>query len=302
MQDQQLIQELKKAFSKGVENGVMDLESFLKARRSFNILRIEDLYTEKGGTVPPYRRSDFLILFVRQGSGQRSIGQYTFTIANNSLVILPRYVIHAATYLEKPYGYVISFNPDFLLQQSFSYKLLNSKRVLKPMLQPYLVLTEEQAGEVVAIFETIIKECNSGFEEKKEMIALKLLELLILCDRFFANKAVGTCTIRYSETMQAFNELIETHFRQHRDVQFYAEALHMHPNNLNLIVKKVTGLTPKQIITNRLIIEAKYLLVSTTLTIKEIAYEVGFEDANYFTSFFKKEQHTTPAQYRCQSV
>lgn len=290
------------AFAKGATNGVMDLENFLKTRRSFNILRIEDLYTDKGGFVPPYRRSDFLILFVKQGKGQRTIGQYTFTITNNSLAIIPKYVIHTATYPERPYGYVVSFNPDFFLQQAFPYKLLNSKRVLKPSFQPFLVLTEEQAGEVVAIFETIIEECNSGFEEKKEMIALKLLELLILCDRLFADKAVGEGTIGYSETMQAFNELIETNFRRHRDVQFYAEALHTHPGNLNLIVKKVTGLTAKQTITNRLIIEAKYLLVSTTLTIKEIAYELGFEDPNYFNSFFKKEKHTTPAQFRHQSV
>ena len=302
MQSQQLIQELKYAFTKGIANGVLDLEPFQKARGAFNILRLEDLYSDKGGTVPPYRRSDFLILFARKGNGQRSIGQYTYSIVNNSLAILPKNVIHAATYFEKPYGYVISFNPDFLFQQAFSYKLLINKRVLKPMLKPYLVLNEEQAIELVDIFETIIKECDSDFEEKKEMIALKLLELLILCNRYFANKEGYTFTARFSETMQAFNELVETHFRQQRSVQFYAEALHMHPNNLNLVVKKVSGLSPKQVISNRLVIEAKYLLVSTTLTIKEIAYELGFADANYFISFFKKEQQATPAQYRSQFV
>ena len=96
--------------------------------------------------------------------------------------------------------------------------------------------------------------------------------------------------------------VIESNFSKHREVQFYADALHTHPNNLNHIVKKATGLTAKQTITNRLIIEAKYLLVSTTLSVKEIAYELGFEDANYFNSFFKKDQQTTPAQYRIQLV
>jgi AraC family transcriptional regulator, transcriptional activator of pobA len=298
MQDPNLIQELKKAFSLGVENGVIDLERFLASRSSFNILRLEDLYSDEGGKVPPYRRTDTLILFVKKGNGQRSISHYTFPIGNNSMAVIPSHVIHAATYFEKPYGYVITFNPDFFLQQAFPYKLLNSKRVLKPSLQPFLVLTQDQAVEVITIFESIIEECNSGFEEKKQMIALKLLQLLILCDRFFASKAISEKTFGYSETMEVLNGLIETNFRQHREVQFYAEALHMHPNNLNLIVKKVTRLTTKQTITNRVIIEAKYLLVSTTLTIKEIAYELGFEDANYFNSFFKKDQHTTPAQYR----
>ena len=71
---------------------------------------------------------------------------------------------------------------------------------------------------------------------------------------------------------------------------------------MNHIVKKATGLTAKQTISKRIVIEAKYLLSSTTLSVKEIAYELGFEDANYFISFFKKEQQTTPTQYRTQPV
>lgn len=134
------------------------------------------------------------------------------------------------------------------------------------------------------------------------MIALKLLELLILCDRFFTHQDICDCTADYTEVILTFNELLETNFRHHRDVQFYAAAMHTHPNNLNHMVKKATGLTAKQTINNRLVIEAKYLLSSTTLTIKEIAYELGFEDPNYFISFFKKEQLATPSQYRLQTV
>lgn len=302
MQDTALIQELGHAFSKSVKDRVIDLDSFLLNRKSLSLLRLEDLYIKTKGIIPPFRQSEFLVLFVKEGAGKRSIGHYTFNIENNSLAIVPKHVIHAATYTGQPMGYLISFNPDFFLQQAFSYKLLNSKRVLKPSLQPFMVLTEEQANEITNIFEKIIEECDNGFEEKKQMVALKLLELLILCDRFFKEKAECDCTFDYSDILQTFNELIESNFVKHRDVYFYADALHTHPNNLNHIVKKATGLTAKQTIINRLIIEAKYLLVSTTLSIKEIAYELGFEDPNYFNSFFKKDQQATPASYRNQLV
>jgi AraC-like DNA-binding protein len=302
MQNQRLIQELQLAFSKGVKDGVIELDGKLMDRKDFNILRLEDLYLETKGVIPPFRQSDFMILFVKQGSGKRSIGHYTFTIEDNSLAVIPKRVIHAATYNSQPTGYLITFHPDFFLQQSFSYKLLDNKRVLKPSLQPFMVLSNEQATEMTDIFEKIIEECNSGFEEKKQMIALKLLELLLLCDRFFTEKAACDCTLGYSDLLQTFNELIESNFTRHRNVQFYADALNTHPNNLNYLVKKATGLTAKQTITNRLIIEAKYLLVSTSLTVKEIAYELGFEDANYFISFFKKDQHATPLLYRHQPV
>lgn len=302
MQDKQFLSDLKRAFSKVVENGVVDLDKFLVQHESFNVLRLEDLYAVNGSHVPPFRRSAFLILFVKKGTGTRSIGHYHFSISTNTLAVIPKHIIHAATYTSKPYGYLVAFDAEFFTQQAFPFKLLNTKRVLRPSLRPFLMVSEEQAEELTIIFEKIIEECNSGFEEKKEMIALKLLELLILCDRFFTQQDRCDCTADYTEVILTFTELLETNFRRHRDVQFYALAMHTHPNNLNHVVKKATGLTAKQTINNRLVIEAKYLLSSTTLTVKEIAYELGFEDPNYFISFFKKEQHATPSKYRLQPV
>ncbi|HEU4902007.1 MAG TPA: AraC family transcriptional regulator [Flavisolibacter sp.] len=302
MQDLHLLKELQRAFSKPVVNGFIELDRLVLARPSFNIFRLEDLYAGTKGIIPPYRQSNFLVLFVREGAGKRLIGPNTFTIRNNSLAIIPPRVIHASTYTMQPRGYFIIFRADFLLQQAFPYKLLTSKSVLKPSCQPFTVLNCWQAADITAVFEKIIEECNSGYEEKKQMIALKLLELLLLCDRFFREKTAGEDTPDYPALLQTFNELIEHHFARHRNVQFYAAALHTHPNHLNALVKKATGLTAKQSITNRLVSEAKYFLVSTTLSVKEIAHELGFEDPNYFISFFKKNQHITPAGYRRQFV
>jgi AraC family transcriptional activator of pobA len=298
MRDPSIIKGLYQAFSKGKENGVLDLDNYFISRDTFNLARIEDLYGKTNGVIPPYRQSDVLIIFLKKGTGRRSIAHYTFDMQDNSLVIIPPRVIQAAKYTSQPQGYFIMFNSDFFLKQAFSYKLLNSKRVLKPTVLPIMKLSQEQGVEIAAIFEKIIEECDNGFEERKQMIALKLLELLILCDRYLSD--IGKCdyTEGYGQILQTFNELIENNFTKHREVLFYANALHTHPNNLNHIVKKETGYTAKQTIINRLIIEAKYLLVSTTLSIKEIGYELGFEDANYFISFFKNEQSVTPLKFR----
>ena len=301
MQDPHLLKDIQRAFLKSEKEGVLDLDKVLFRKDSFNLIRLEDLYVETKGVIPPFRQSEFFVLFVKQGAGTRSVGQYSFPIKNNSLVIVTRRMIHAAKYTSRPEGYLITFRPDFFLQQSFSYKLLQ-KRVFGSLTQPYVVLTESQAKDVADLFEKIIEECDSGFEEKRQMIALKVLELLILCDRFFGEMVEYDTELTHSRPLETFQELIESHFTQHRDVHFYAEALHTHPNNLNHIVKKATGLTAKQIITNRLIIEAKYLLASTELSIKEIAFELGFEDPNYFTTFFRKEQNASPAQYRSKPV
>jgi AraC-like DNA-binding protein len=302
MQDRHFIQEMERAFSKPVANGVVELDNLLFNRSSFNVLRLEELYVKTKGIIPPYRQSDHFIVFVKQGTGKRSIGQYTFTIQDNSLAVVPRKIIHTATYTSKPEGYLICFSADFFVQQAFSFDLLNKRKVLKSSSQHFMLLHAEQAQEISGIFEKIIEECNSHFEERKQMIALKILELLIMCDRLFKENISRDCTASSPDLLQRFNELIEDNFAEHRNVQFYAEVLHTHPNNLNQLVKKATGLTAKQTINKRLVLEAKSLLVSTALSIKEIAYKLGFEDPNYFISFFKKEQHATPAHYRTEPV
>ena len=275
MTDIGLIDELKVIFSKSKRIGIIDLDNFLGNRKSFNLLRLEDLYEKTKGVIPPFRKSDFFILFVKEGRGTRSIGAYTFPIKDNTLAVIPKRVIHAALYSCRPTGYLVALNPDFFVRQSLPYKLLNNKKLLKSTVRPFVVLTEDQATQVINIFEMMIEECNSTHQEKKEMIALKVLELLILGDRFFASNLRFDTAETTSDTIQRLNELIEKHFLKHRDVHFYADALHTHPNNLNHIVKKATGLTAKQTVTDRLLLEAKYLLVSTNMTVKEIAFELG---------------------------
>jgi AraC-like DNA-binding protein len=302
MQDFQLVQQLGQAFTNKVKQAVIDLDNILVDRNSFSLVRVEELYARTKGLVPPYRQSDFLIIFVKTGEGKRSIGPYTYPVKANSLAIIPQRIIHASSYTSPPTGYFITFNPDFFLQQAFSYKLLNNKKVLKPSHSSYLVLNKVQADVITGIFEQIIGECDSRLEEGKQMIALKLLELLVLCDRYISDEDHPDGTHDYSTILQTFNDLIEHHFAKHHDVHFYANALHTHPNNLNHIVKKETGLTAKQTIIKRLIFEARYLLVATTLSVKEIAYQLGFEDPNYFISFFKKEQSVTPVDFRKRNV
>jgi AraC-like DNA-binding protein len=302
MENQHLINDLQRVFSRPATGGVLDLDDFSINRRSFELIRLEHLYDKTKGVIPPFRQSEFLLLFVKKGAGKRTIGRHTFSISDNSLAIVPPRVIHASTYTDRPEGYLITFNADFFLQQSFSYKLLKGKRVYGAADVPYTRLSAMQAQEVTAIFETIIAECAGNFEEANQMIALKVLELLILCDRLFCEGTPCEYTSSPTNTVQLFNELVEAKFSQSRQVQFYAHALHTHPNNLNYIVKKATGITAKQTISNRVMAEAKSLLGSTSLSIKEIAYELGFEDPNYFISFFTKEQKRTPAAFRSELV
>lgn len=97
---------------------------------------------------------------------------------------------------------------------------------------------------------------------------------------------------------ERLNTLVRLHFKQHKKVAFYASRLHVHPNYLNGFIKRKTGLTAKQIIQEAVLIESKALLIHTDLSIKQVAYELGFTDPNHFSSYFKKETGQCAIQFR----
>src|ERR1043165_5969676 len=98
MQNVHLLEELQLAFSKKSGSKVIDLDNAITNRRSFSVLRIEDLYQKTRGIIPPFRRSDFCLVFVKHGSGKRSIGHATFTMRKNTLAVVSQRMIHAVRY------------------------------------------------------------------------------------------------------------------------------------------------------------------------------------------------------------
>ena len=87
--------------------------------------------------------------------------------------------------------------------------------------------------------------------------------------------------------VQRFKNLVETHFQQWHQVKEYAAALSVSPNYLNEVIKSTIGISAKDFIQNRLLLEAKRTAVFTGKSSKEIAFELGFDDPSHFSKFFR---------------
>jgi AraC-like DNA-binding protein len=87
--------------------------------------------------------------------------------------------------------------------------------------------------------------------------------------------------------VQRFKNLVETRYQQWHQVRDYAGALNVSPNYLNEVIKSNIGVSAKDFIQNRLLLEAKRMAVFTGKSIKETAYDLGFEDPSYFSKFFR---------------
>jgi AraC family transcriptional activator of pobA len=299
--DSEIIDAYKEVFRRFAKDGVIDMDQRLKHKFSYQIHRLEDVIPKLNGVVPPNRQSMYYITFFKKGVARKTVGMFNFEIKKNTLLLIPRRVIHSTLYESlQCSGYVLNFNIDFFLNNAFPKKLIVEKKVFKSSLKPWLAVTAAQRRLLEPIFEAILQENAAAQQGKNQMIAVKILELLILCDRLFTNAETTNEENIYHPTVEKFNQLIEDNFTKTRAVAFYADALNVHPGHLNFLMKKHNGLNAKKTIDNRIVLEAQSLLATTDYSVKEIADRLGFSDANYFTSFFTRLAGISPTAYRAQ--
>ena len=301
--DNLILSEIKKAIRKFANTDMVDMDDHFSHKFDFQVYRFEDILRNTSRTIPPHKWSYHRIGLIKQGTGEIITGIYKHQAFKNTLIIIPSRVINSSkNWTMDLEGYILWFNIDFFLQSNFPHQYIESKKILNPSVRPYIHLTDEQAKEVEDIFETILKENQGSDTHKDELIALKIIELLILSERLFEEELHLEANLPSVDIIKRFVDLLEANFTKERSVSFYAAALNVHPNHLNLLIKKHTGLTAKDSIQNRLLLETKYLLHSTRLSIKEISNQVGFNDPNYFTVFFRRFENMSPVNYRSSFV
>ena len=126
--------------------------------------------------------------------------------------------------------------------------------------------------------------------------------LSILCTRFYREQhQMGDTDRSQVDLIRSFNYLVEQHFKTLHTVADYAELMHKSPKTLSNLFSKVGGKTPLQYIQERKMLEARRWLHHTDKSIKEVAYDLGFEDLQSFSRFFKKHQGVSPTQFKASA-
>lgn len=166
-------------------------------------------------------------------------------------------------------------------------------------LQPHIKVDDECINEIVSVFKIIRKEKERGDPLSNPILRAYLQVILAVCSKqkTLILKTVSM-EIGQSRDILTFQQYIEQSFLTERSVSFYADKFSLTINAFSKRIKRLLGKTPSQLIQERLILEAKKKLHLTTKQIKEIAYELHFEDEFYFSRFFKKNVGISPLHYR----
>ncbi|WP_332737626.1 helix-turn-helix domain-containing protein [Flavihumibacter sp.] len=236
----------------------------------------------------PHRHNYFTIIWVRHGKGVHLLDLEKMAIEDGSVYFISPGSVHQLTVDGEVDGYVISFTPDFL-----------------PSFYPYgyapvIKVDKEVEADMEEAVAKMMREFSNYYLLRSEILRGFLQIFLIYLTRNFESNPAALNQPRNYETVKAFLTLIDQHYTRLRQVSDYAKELVVTPNYLNELVKKITGHPASYHIQQRIILEAKRLVRYSNHSLKEIAYELGFEDAAHFSKYFKKASGQNFSDYKRQ--
>ncbi len=273
----------------------------------FNIFKIDDFTASlKKGSTMPYNRRAYYKISIISGRNKAQYADKEIDIEKNALLFAtPKIPYHYVPQDDNQFGYFCIFTHDFLVQNK-SGVVLDDLPIFQPGGYPVFQVTDEAVEEITAIFKKMYKEISSDYAYKYDLLRNYVLELI-----HYGQKLQPATSLYPSHTAAArvsslFIELLERQFPiesphqklQLRTAKDYASRLAVHVNHLNKVLKENTGKTTTDIISSRIVQEAKILLKQTDWNISQIAYSLGFEEVAHFSNFFRKQTALAPLAFR----
>jgi len=269
---------------------------------TFTLKRMEDVYRKTNGAPDiPHRHDYYTIIFIERGQGTHFIDFTEYEIADRSIFFIMPGQMHQVILSSEPTGWIITFTEEFLIANSIPDKMINDIYLFNDYGQsPPLPINEND----MPVYENLILQM-AHFQKSLETYTQEAVGSLV---KVFLIQGNNHCSLRKSNNPQlvetsnhilrTFKQLLNKQYATDHMVSDYASALAVTSDYLNKTVKNLTGKSAKDHIQSKLITEAKRSLLFSSLSNKELAYELGFDEASHFNNFFKKITGQTPSEFR----
>ncbi len=273
-------------------------------RLEFEILSIENLRKKREvldhSPTLPHRLSFYIILVITKGSGTHFIDFKPYPYSENSILTISRGQVHAFDKSMQNKGFLILFTDSFLSKNMIHSDILSLSRLYNYHLTPPVITGAQTKGQG---FKIVMKNLQKEYDRpndfaKEEMLRLLLKMLLLKMERLKSALIPQKTNPAYIEKLTLFKTRLDTHFARTRNASDYADMMSVSYKHLNTIRKEISGFTAKQFIDNHVILEAKRYLATTDISIKELTYDMGFDEPTNFVKFFSKHTQMTPAVFK----
>ena len=274
------------------------IDSNTSAGFSFKICAVN---FDKACVIKDEIQSDlFNVIWVKNGRGRYQIDFETYEIEDDTLFFLtPGQILKIEDEAIKE-GYRIAFSQDFYCVESQGKEIACNGVLFNNIYElPFIKLGEADKINFEKLINSFFEELENPGVSHNDLIVTYLKLFLIQATRLKKQQPTKSFDTPNKQSLaDQFSELVEKNFKEKHAVSDYADLLNVAPKTLTKKLHMERASAPSEFIQKRLVLEAKRLLSYSEQSVKEIAYDLGFEDPAYFTRFFTKHATISPNQFR----
>ena len=239
----------------------------------------------------PVRVENYCV-FIFRGEGTIAVDTVPYSYEGNTLLFLSPYQYFQWVEGTANDNLLLEFHGDFYCIEYHKKEVACNGLLFNAIfLHPHIKVTDKR-------FERIEDESKTPSLYSESVLKSYLQLILALASKEKSLLLEHTSLKTEHHLANDFQKLLEDHFITERNVSFYASALCLTPDSFSKKIKTLLGKTPNKLIQERVVLEAKKLLHLTYKSIKEVAFELNFEDEFYFSRFFKKNVGLAPKHFR----
>lgn len=242
-------------------------------------------------------RHDFYVLVLfTNGTGLHKIDFDTFDITKGSLFLMQPGQIHLWELSSDIDGYIVFFSKEIYNLHFRDKKIEEYLFFQSSKNKPELVLNIDEMKQIQPYFELMVNENQEDQLQKKDKM-LNLLDCILVEILRIYNIESNHLTSRYNHKLKEFEILLEQFYKTEKSPSFYANKMAITLKHLNRISKNILNITITELITRRVILESKRIMVDKNRNIAQIADELGYSNYSYFSKLFKKNVGMTPTEF-----
>lgn len=269
--------------------------------QEFEIIGMAELYKQFTDTLTtPHRTNFYHILWFQKGNPTHIIDFNPVKIKPNSVLFLNKYAVQKFDKNGDFDGKVLIFTDGFFCKTEVNTKYLKSNTLFNNLHSVSQIELGKIASDFIKLFELLETEFKKEKDNyQSDILRNYLHNLLLFSER--ENKKQNFSEIKKGadfDYVLLFKDFLETGFRNQKQVSSYSKQMLVTEKRLNQATSKILGKTPKEIIDDRVMLEAKRLLAHTNENVKEIGFELGFEEPTNFIKYFRKHSNITPIEFR----
>ncbi|MBX2820141.1 MAG: AraC family transcriptional regulator [Rhodothermaceae bacterium] len=267
-----------------------------------DILTIDERYKTHNTYYPdqslPQRLEFYVMMYVTEGRGQHIIDFIPYEIEPDTFIIIGKNQVHQFSAQQTFSGHLIVFQETVLQRALLNFDTAIASFLFDPINSSAYRINK--ATPLLPDITRLVEEYQHGPHDSEWLPIICHALGIVIYKTARLGRHLNTPEQRpqFPPKLIAFSNLLEQHYTSHWTAKEYAAELYISTKSLGTLTKKHLDHTPKEVIDRRLLLEIKRQLAHSNLSIKEIAYELGFEDPSNLNKFFKRRHNLTPTEFR----